>query len=98
MMTVIYMVIAGIALDALRLYFIPEGGILNDGYKVISFLGIWIIAFMMTFNFFWQEAGSHGITSCFKEHPSMGLPVIFGALLLFLLWLKLVRKLQACAK
>jgi uncharacterized membrane protein len=92
MVTMIYLLITCIAMDTLRLYFIPEGGILNNGYKVISFLGIWVIAFMMTFGFFWKEALDHGISQCFKQHSVFGLPVVFGLLLLFLAWLKIFRK------
>ncbi|MEP7323175.1 MAG: DUF2157 domain-containing protein, partial [Saprospiraceae bacterium] len=92
MVTMIYLLITCIAMDTLRLYFIPEGGILNNGYKVISFLGIWIIAFMMTFGFFWKEATDHGISQCFKEHAALGLPVFFSILLLFLAWLKIYKK------
>ncbi|MEO5581559.1 MAG: DUF2157 domain-containing protein [Saprospiraceae bacterium] len=92
MVTMIYLLITCIAMDTLRLYFIPEGGILNNGYKVISFLGIWIIAFIMTFGYFWKEATDHGISQCFKQHAALGLPVFFGLLLLFLAWIKTFRK------
>ena len=92
MTMVIYLVITGIAMDTLRLYYLPEGGILNNGYKVISFVGIWIIAFMMTFGFFWLESENKGLIQCFHDHPSIVLPLIFGGLLVFLIWIRVIKR------
>ena len=93
-MMMIYLVITFIAMDTWRQFYISSGGILNNGYKVISFVGIWGIAFMMTFKFFWMEAASKGISECFHTHPSLLMPLIFGGIAVLIIWLRLKNKID----